>query len=180
MSTDDAGNDEHEREAEWRWGNTSAWAESRRRTSRYGAREWDAIKREGATLLDGIATLKRRGVGPDSEQAMAAAELFRLHYSRWFYDMSHEMHAMLAEGYVSDERFRQLYERAEAGLAQWFRDAIHANARRAGAKLTIDDALARVRASMGLDAAPGAPIEAPAPSAREHAHAQRRERTRRR
>lgn len=166
---------DHEREAEFRWGNTEAYRESSLRTSRYGQKEWAAIKAEGKALLEGAADLKRSGVSPESRQAMASAELFRQHYSRWFYEMSHEMQAMLADGYESDARFGQVYESVEPGLAAWHAESVRANARRAGAKLSIDDALATARTSMGLAPAPGGPLPATAPVDNQERHAREHE-----
>jgi hypothetical protein len=40
------------------------------------------------------------------------------------------MHRGLADMYVADERFTRTYDDVAPGLAQWLRDAIHANADR--------------------------------------------------
>ena len=49
---------------------------------------------------------------------------------RRFYDIDHEFHRGLADMYVGDPRFTKTYEDIEEGLAQYVRDAIHANADR--------------------------------------------------
>ena len=41
-----------------------------------------------------------------------------------------EMHANISEMYVSDPRFAKTYEDMAPGLAQYVRDAVHANAAR--------------------------------------------------
>src|SRR5688572_14962357 len=46
---------EHEAEAEQRWGETDAFKESRRRTSKYGKDEWLTIKAEGEQIESGMA-----------------------------------------------------------------------------------------------------------------------------
>jgi hypothetical protein len=61
---------------------------------------------------------------------MDAAEGARQYMSRWFYDVSPEMHRCLGDMYVADERFTAYYDRAAAGLAGFVRDAVHANADR--------------------------------------------------
>src|SRR5687768_15328180 len=98
---------EREREAEWRWGNSDAFKESQRRVAKYGPAEWARIQSEGKQILDAYVALMKRSSGvtaaAESEEAMAIAELYREYNSRWWYETSHEMHAMLAEGYVSDE-----------------------------------------------------------------------------
>lgn len=149
MTDDD---NEREREAEWRWGNTDVFRESHRRTSRYTAADWARLQAEAKQILDAMVAAMRRGVAPASQEAMALAELYREHMSRWFYEMSHEMHAAIAEGYVADERFRKTYEDIAPGLARFVSTSIIENARRAGASLSIDDALAQVRGAMGFGA----------------------------
>lgn len=147
-------NDEHEREAEWRWGEGPQFEESRRRTDRYRPEDWARLRSEGQALTLASAVAMKRGVAPDSAEGMALAELHREYNSRWFYQTDHAMHARLAEGYVSDPRFTKTYEDVAPGLAAWHAASIQANARRAGANLDIGDALAAVKAGMGLATAP--------------------------
>ena len=61
---------------------------------------------------------------------MDAAEAHRQHITRWFYDCPAEMHACISDMYVSDPRFTKTYEDIAPGLAQYVRDAVHANAER--------------------------------------------------
>jgi DNA-binding transcriptional MerR regulator len=117
-------------EAEQRWGETDAWAESRRRTSSYTAEDWAAIKAEAAEVETALADAKRRDVPPDSAEAMDRAEAHRAHLSRWFYDVSPDLHRGLADMYVADPRFAAHYDQVEPGLAAYLREAVHANAER--------------------------------------------------
>ena len=66
-----------------------------------------------------------------SERAMDAAEQHRLHIDRRFYDLPHEFHRGLGDMYLADPRFTKNYEDLRPGMAQYVRDAIHANAARA-------------------------------------------------
>lgn len=122
---------EHEAEAEQRWGETDAYKESRRRTSRYGKQEWLAIKAEGEQIESGLAAVMQQGLAPDSEAAMDLAEQHRRHISRWFYDCDYAIHRGLAEMYVADARFAAHYEQRLAGLSRFVHDAVLANAERA-------------------------------------------------
>jgi DNA-binding transcriptional MerR regulator len=117
-------------EARERWGHTEAYQESARRTKAYGKAEWTAIRDEGGATLDAFATLFDAGAAPDGAEAMDAAEQARLHIDRWFYPCSRAMHAVLAEGYVSDPRFAAFYDRVRPGLAAFVSAAIKANAAR--------------------------------------------------
>lgn len=120
----------HAEEAEERWGDTEAYRESARRTKGYTKDDWRAIKGELSAIEEHLATLLRRGVAPDSDEATAAAERARLHIDRWFYPCSHEMHVSLGAMYVDDPRFTAHYDETEPGLAVFVRDAIAANAAR--------------------------------------------------
>jgi MerR family transcriptional regulator, thiopeptide resistance regulator len=119
---------EYEDEARERWGHTEAYQESARRTRGYGQAEWDAIRREGAEIVDELVALMRAGEPATGAAARALAERHRERLSRWFYPCSPQMHRGLAEMYVADERFRRNYEREAEGLATYFHDAIVANA----------------------------------------------------
>jgi MerR family transcriptional regulator, thiopeptide resistance regulator len=120
--------EEHEQEADDRWGTTTAYAESRRRVSSYTKDDWQRIKDEAAQLESSMADALRKGVGPASEQGMALAERHREQISRWYYDCGYPMHRGLGQMYVDDDRFRARYEDIEPGLAAWLCAAITANA----------------------------------------------------
>ena len=70
------------------------------------------------------------GVPADSEQAMDVAEAARQQICTWFYDCPRQMHAGIAEMYVTDPRFTKTYEDVAPGLARYVRDAVVANAAR--------------------------------------------------
>jgi MerR family transcriptional regulator, thiopeptide resistance regulator len=122
----------YQAEAEDRWGDTDAWAQSRRRTSSYTKDDWLRMKAEGAEVSDGLLTAYRAGEAPDSVAAMDAVEAHRQHITRWFYDCSPAMQVGLAEMYLADPRFTAFYEDQAEGLAQYVHDAIVANAARHG------------------------------------------------
>ena len=122
--------DEYQAEAEDRWGQTDAWQQSAARTKRYSTADWAAVKEEMEAAHAAFVRAKRAGEPPTSEAAMAAAEQHRLHIHRRFYDLTHEFHRALGDMYVADPRFTKTYEDLEAGLAEYVRDAIHANADR--------------------------------------------------
>jgi hypothetical protein len=48
----------------------------------------------------------------------------RAHITRWFYELSPQMHAGLARMYVDDPRFAATYDDVEPGLAQYVSEAI--------------------------------------------------------
>ncbi|MFC7401675.1 MerR family transcriptional regulator [Citricoccus sp. GCM10030269] len=123
-------NDDYAAEAQDRWGDTEAWAESRRRTSQYTKADWEQIKAQSEENNQLIVDALDAGAAADSKQAMAAAEAARAHIDRWFYPLDGEFHRCLGDMYVQDPRFAATYEELRPGLAQYLRDAIHANADR--------------------------------------------------
>jgi hypothetical protein len=129
----DSFKDEYQAEAQERWGETDAWKQSKSRTKRYTKDDWAQVKAEMEAVGAAFVAAKRSGEPATSEAAMDAAEAARLHIDRRFYDCSHDVHRNLGDMYIADPRFTKTYEDQEPGLAQYVRDAIHANADRAAA-----------------------------------------------
>ncbi len=125
--------EQYEAEVQERWGETDAYAQSKRRTSAYTKEDWQRVKGEGEDVERRFAEALRAGVPADSEQAMDLAEEHRQQISRNFYDCPPEMHAGLGRMYVEDERFTAHYEAVAPGLAQYVSTAVQANAARHGA-----------------------------------------------
>ena len=115
---------QYEAEVEQRWGDTPEFRESKRRTARYGPREWAAMKAEAAALNARLVELCKAGVAPRSFEAAQAVDAHRSHIDRWFYPVSTEIHMALARGYVEDPRFAATYEAMTPGLSVWLRDAV--------------------------------------------------------
>jgi DNA-binding transcriptional MerR regulator len=127
----DAFSDDYAQEAEERWGQTEAWKQSQKRTSQYTKADWEQVKAEMDSTNAAFVSAMADGEAPTSERAMDAAEEHRLHIQKWFYDLSPEFHRHLGDMYVADPRFTKTYEDLRPGMAQYVRDAIHANADRA-------------------------------------------------
>jgi DNA-binding transcriptional MerR regulator len=123
---------QYDAEVEERWGDTEAWAQSRRRTSAYTKDDWLRITAEAADVERRFAEALRSGVPADSATALDLAEEHRQHISRWFYDCPPEMHAGLGRMYVEDDRFTAHYDDIAPGLAQYVSTAVQANAARQG------------------------------------------------
>ena len=124
--------EDYETEAEQRWGDTDAWAQSQARTATFSKQQWIEIKEAGDDLNRRLAEAMTSGAAADSEQAMALAEEHRASIEK-FYDCGYAMHRGLADMYVQDERFAKTYNDVAPGLAVWLRNAINANADRAEA-----------------------------------------------
>ena len=121
--------DDYEAEAEQRWGETPAWEQSQSRTAAFTTADWQRVKADGDDLNRRLAAAMTSGAASDSAEAMDLAE--EHHRSiEVFYDCPYAMHRGLGDMYLADERFTRTYEDVAPGLAQWLRDAIHANADR--------------------------------------------------
>lgn len=120
--------EDYAEEAEQRWGGTEAYRQSQRRVAAYKKEDWQQLKAEEEAVRARLAAAFAVGLAPDSEEAMAAAEAHRRHISRWFYECGYDIHRGLTDMYVNDERFRSNYDATAPGLAQFIREAAHANA----------------------------------------------------
>ena len=122
---------QYEAEVEERWGDTDAYAESKRKTAAYSKDDWVRIKAEGETSApgwprDAVRRPAGLGAGDGRRRGAPAAdqpELLRC---------PPEMHAGLGRMYVEDERFTATYEAMAPGLAQYVSTAVQANAARQG------------------------------------------------
>ncbi|MEX2621715.1 MAG: MerR family transcriptional regulator [Egibacteraceae bacterium] len=117
-------------EVEERWGGTDAYRQSKGRTEAYTKTDWLVMGEEAGEIELGFAAAMAAGTPPDSAETMDIAESHRRHIARWFYDCPPEMHRGLGEMYIADPRFTAHYEETAAGLAQYVRDAVVANADR--------------------------------------------------
>lgn len=118
---------EYQEEAKERWAGSDPYQEAQCRTESYTPEDWKAIRSESEAIEASLAELLIAGVSADDERAIGLAEAHRVHIDKWYYPCSTEMHAGLADGYVSDPRFTKHYEKRQTGLAEYVRDAIYAN-----------------------------------------------------
>jgi MerR family transcriptional regulator, thiopeptide resistance regulator len=116
--------DEHADEAE-------PWQDSQKRMSERTKKDWTRIQAEVEESNAAFAAAMDAGLPATSAEAMNTAEEHRLHIQRWFYDITPELHRQLGDRYTTDPRFTKNFENIRAGMAQYVRDAIHANADRA-------------------------------------------------
>lgn len=119
---------QHADEARERWGETDAYRESHRRTSAYAKEDWLRMREQADAVEAELEACLAAGEPADGERAKAAAEAHRQHIDAWFYPCSYDMQVGLADMYVQDPRFRAHYDDRHAGLADYVRDAIVANA----------------------------------------------------
>jgi DNA-binding transcriptional MerR regulator len=121
---------QYDAEVEERWGDTEAYAQSRRRTAAYTKEDWLRIRAEAEDLEARFAAALADGAAADSERAMDLAEEHRRQIDGTYYDCPPAMHAALGRMYVEDERFAAHYDGRAPGLARYVSTAVQANAAR--------------------------------------------------
>jgi hypothetical protein len=120
---------DHEAEAQERWGDSDAWRASSARTKRYTPDQWREIRAEADEITDRFGELHAGGADPAAALALDAAEDWRAHLARWYYDASPDLLRGLGDLYAADPRFALYYDGADGereGLALWVRDALAA------------------------------------------------------
>jgi DNA-binding transcriptional MerR regulator len=117
---------EYEEEVQERWGETDAYKQSAERTKRYTKADWELIKAEGDANTEAFIALMDAGVPADSPEAMARAEEYRTHISKWFYELPVEFYGNMASIWVNDSRFTKNIDKPRQGLAAYKYAAVHA------------------------------------------------------
>ena len=118
---------EHQDEAQQRWGNTEAWKQSAERWSQYTKADVERMKAEMAQVNRRLEEIFASGARPDAPEALTAVEALRLLSHKWFYDTSKEMHVKGTEFVSKDERFVRNIDKNCPGLAVWIHQAAKAN-----------------------------------------------------
>ncbi len=109
-------------EAEARWGQTDAYRESQKRTSRYTEKDWEKISAEAGEIDRAFFALK--DLPPDDEKRLELAEAWRQHICKYYYNCTYEILNGLGMMYVADERFTENIDKAGKGTAKAKSDSI--------------------------------------------------------
>lgn len=113
-------------EVQSRWGDTKMFEQTQRLTSNYTKEDWLTIKSDSDTIFRDAAAAMAQEVPPDSATASDIVERHRLHNCRWYYDLSPQMHANLADMWESDDRYRKNIDRFAPGLTAWLAKSVRA------------------------------------------------------
>jgi DNA-binding transcriptional MerR regulator len=119
----------YEAEAKQRWGETDAYAESKKRASKFNAADWQRVHAEQAAIFTAAAAALQAGKPPEDESVLDLAERHRQYIDRWFYPCSAAMHCALAQMYENDSHFAETIDKFAPGLTQFLSAAIRENAR---------------------------------------------------
>jgi MerR family transcriptional regulator, thiopeptide resistance regulator len=115
---------QYEPEVRERWGDTDAYAESAKRTMRYGKADWQAIMDEQDAIFKAAAGVFTRGLAVDDPQTLAVVERHRLFIDRWFYPCSIAFQSNLGVMWEADARFAATIDGYAEGLTAFLVTAI--------------------------------------------------------
>ena len=111
-------------EAESRWGHSSAYQDSVRRTQSYTPEDWEKIKAEQAKIYADAAAVLASGKPAFDADMRAIVERHRRSIDRWFYPCDIQMQLGLAGLYESDARFADNIDKHGKGLTAFLVAAI--------------------------------------------------------
>lgn len=109
-------------ETKKKYGNTKAYEESEKKTSKYTKNDWSKLMTRFDEIYKKIAVLMDRDVS-DVEVQAAVVE-WRQYITDNFYTCTPEIFRGLGELYVSDERFTANIDKYKPGLANFLQEAI--------------------------------------------------------
>ena len=115
--------EEYKEEAKERWGDTDAYKESNRKTSKYGKEDWEEISKDSARIYKGFADNMDKEVS--SPEVQHFVQEWQNHITKYFYNCTKEILAGLGEMYVADERFTKNIDKYGEGLAEFMSKAIY-------------------------------------------------------
>ena len=116
-------------EAEARWGDTAAWAQSQQENANRTEEEWAQMYADQEALVAKLAQAIGDDVDPDSELGREVSALHRAGVEK-HYECGYGRQVILARMYLVDERFHEAYGGVE--LTKWLVAAIEADARAHG------------------------------------------------
>ncbi len=119
---DDPRYNPYAKEAEERWGNTEAYAQSRKRVASMSKDDMKKIQEAGDALMRQIAAVSKGDPASPEAQSLIAR-----HYDglRAYYEPTIELYRGLGSMYADDARFSAFFDRYSPGLAIFMRDAMH-------------------------------------------------------
>ena len=110
-------------ETKEKYGDSDAYKESSRRTSKYGKDDWSRIMSKWDEINKKIAANMDKGPADPIVQEGVAE--YRQHITDSFYNCTLEIFRGLGDLYVQDERFAKNLDKYKEGYSKFLREAIH-------------------------------------------------------
>ncbi|ADK28256.2 MerR family transcriptional regulator [Corynebacterium pseudotuberculosis] len=114
-------------EAESRWGESEEWAASQSKVRSMSTNDWQNAQASDAAFVSELHSAWQAGVRPGSAAADRIVALHREQIDQW-YESSLSKQLILAQMYVSDDRFAAHYQ----GLAPYLLELVRDAAQRGG------------------------------------------------
>ncbi len=119
-------NNNYEKEARERWGDTSVYREQEQKTKNYTKEKWAEANDEMMAIFAELSACKDSGVSADSDEAQALVAKIQAHITENYYTCTDEILAGLGKMYIADERFKKNIDKYGEGTAEFAADAIAA------------------------------------------------------
>ena len=117
-------NNNYEKEARERWGDTDAYSEHEQKTKNYTKEKWVEANNGLMAIFAEFAACKESGASADSSEAQALVAKLRAHITENYYTCTDEILAGLGKMYVADERFKKNIDKYGEGTAEFTANAI--------------------------------------------------------
>lgn len=105
-----------------KYGNSDAYKESVKKTSKYKKEDWARITAKGDEIYKRIAASMEKG--PQDPEVQKAVADYRQYITDSFYNCTPEIFRGLGDLYVNDERFTANIDKKKKGLAAFLREAM--------------------------------------------------------
>ena len=124
-------NNNYEKEARSRWGNTDAYREHEQKTKNYTKEKWAEANDGMMAIFAELAACKENGVSADSAESQALVSKLQEHITANYYTCTDEILAGLGKMYACDERFKKNIDKHGEGTAEFAAEAIAVYGRKA-------------------------------------------------
>ncbi len=112
----------YEKETIEKYGNTDAYKQSVKKTSKYSAKDWEEIKKDADNIYGQFSELMEKNA--QKEENNLVAKKWQQHITKYYYDCSDQIMLGLADVYVNDPRFAKNIDKYKEGLAEYMSRAI--------------------------------------------------------
>lgn len=109
-------------EVKERWGNTEAYVQSQKKTSKYSKEDWKRLNDGMDSLIKQFSECLNEN--PSSEKAQELVKNWQQYITDTYYDCTKEILAGLGQMYVADDRFTKNMDKYCEGTAKFISDAI--------------------------------------------------------
>ena len=123
-------NNNYEKEARERWGDTPAYREHEEKTKHYTKEKWAEANDGMMAIFAEFAACKASGASADSAEAQALVAKLQAHITANYYTCTDEILAGLGKMYVADERFKKNIDKYGEGTAEFASEAIEVYCRK--------------------------------------------------